>query len=360
MESPDITIKKKIIHRVSRACVPCQKGHLSCDNGRPCMKCKSRSIDCFDGIPKRRGRKRKNDPTSPQITNPIPQSINVSPIDSRIPNNNLQSIGLENFVDTLLGNGELELSEENIQMFSDAFFSSFSDEPNKRTCESERDLRDHLQQYNEMILSKVPELYSGIMKIQEVGRNAFLKIREKMTVEPNVLSRIQTDVNFLISSLSASLEILGAPALIWERNLSICHANKAVRDLTGFSAKLPTPYEEFAVSELLSPMGFRQYMVGSLQIALDTTEKDSWTFPCGLRNYREPNSFIEGTLCVTMKRDPTGFALLIIGIFLPFSLPVPSEVSWEKVASTFENRIKEGGPAAFAHLGGFSRNTNSK
>lgn len=32
-KSPDITIKKKIIHRVSRACVPCQKGHLSCDNG---------------------------------------------------------------------------------------------------------------------------------------------------------------------------------------------------------------------------------------------------------------------------------------------------------------------------------------
>lgn len=119
------------------------------------MKCKSRSIDCFDGIPKRRGRKRKNDPTSPQITNATPPHlINVSPIDSRIPNTNLQSIELENFVDSLLGNAELELSEENIQMFSDAFFSSFSDEPNKRTCESERDLRDHLQHYNEMILSK--------------------------------------------------------------------------------------------------------------------------------------------------------------------------------------------------------------
>lgn len=107
------------------------------------------------------------------------------------------------------------------------------------------------------------------MKLQEVGRNAFLRIKEKMTVEPNVLSRIQKDVNFLISvvfnsshfkSLSASLELLGAPALIWERNLSIRHANKAhhcqsltiqaVRDLTGFSATLPTPYEEFTVSEV--------------------------------------------------------------------------------------------------------------
>jgi len=47
--------------RVSKACVFCQRSHMSCDSGRPCKRCVDRGVPelCVDPIPKRRGRRRK-------------------------------------------------------------------------------------------------------------------------------------------------------------------------------------------------------------------------------------------------------------------------------------------------------------
>jgi len=47
--------------RVAKACVFCQRSHMSCDSGRPCKRCVDRGVPelCVDPIPKRRGRRRK-------------------------------------------------------------------------------------------------------------------------------------------------------------------------------------------------------------------------------------------------------------------------------------------------------------
>lgn len=53
-----VTKKRK---RVGRACVFCQRSHMSCDEQRPCKRCVARGCgdQCRDGKRKRRGRKRK-------------------------------------------------------------------------------------------------------------------------------------------------------------------------------------------------------------------------------------------------------------------------------------------------------------
>lgn len=47
--------------RVSKACVCCQRAHMSCDEGRPCKRCVERGMAhlCRDGQRKQRGRKRR-------------------------------------------------------------------------------------------------------------------------------------------------------------------------------------------------------------------------------------------------------------------------------------------------------------
>jgi hypothetical protein len=62
-ESSSIKPTNKKRKRVSRACVYCQRSHMSCDEGRPCKRCLSRRMGemCHDGRCRRRGRKRKNE-----------------------------------------------------------------------------------------------------------------------------------------------------------------------------------------------------------------------------------------------------------------------------------------------------------
>lgn len=59
----DARLADKSRKRVSRACVYCQRSHMSCDEGRPCKRCLSRGMGelCRDGKCKRRGRKRKSE-----------------------------------------------------------------------------------------------------------------------------------------------------------------------------------------------------------------------------------------------------------------------------------------------------------
>lgn len=71
--SPAAAAGKKKAHkkrkRTGRACVYCQKLHLSCDEQRPCSRCTKagREDQCRDGKRKRRGRKRKNAPLEEEL-----------------------------------------------------------------------------------------------------------------------------------------------------------------------------------------------------------------------------------------------------------------------------------------------------
>eukprot|EP01122_Echinamoeba_exundans_P009530 TRINITY_DN339_c0_g1_i4.p1 TRINITY_DN339_c0_g1~~TRINITY_DN339_c0_g1_i4.p1 ORF type:complete len:252 (-),score=53.38 TRINITY_DN339_c0_g1_i4:221-976(-) len=59
--APSTSSNSKKRKRVSRACVCCQRAHMSCDEGRPCKRCVERGMAhlCRDGQRKQRGRKRR-------------------------------------------------------------------------------------------------------------------------------------------------------------------------------------------------------------------------------------------------------------------------------------------------------------
>ena len=91
--------------------------------------------------------------------------------------------------------------------------------------------------------------------------------------------------------------------------------NKAFVDLTGFSEKVPTDLYSFAVVNLLNPAGLQHYCAGMRHNFLNPNF-NSLMFPCGvLRSPQE--TYIEGTLCITIKRDLIGFPLIFVANFLP-------------------------------------------
>jgi PAS domain-containing protein len=118
--------------RVKKACLHCQRLHVSCDNGRPCLRCATRGLDCQDYVPKRRGRKRINSPeeegSSPPNTSHINEASstgkdsNSSPILS-LGNNSSPPSSEENIETHELVTKMLDLPSD---LFSELLFSPFN------------------------------------------------------------------------------------------------------------------------------------------------------------------------------------------------------------------------------------------
>eukprot|EP01119_Soliformovum_irregulare_P000452 TRINITY_DN10312_c0_g1_i1.p1 TRINITY_DN10312_c0_g1~~TRINITY_DN10312_c0_g1_i1.p1 ORF type:complete len:197 (-),score=41.25 TRINITY_DN10312_c0_g1_i1:186-776(-) len=52
--------------RIKKACINCQRAHLSCENDRPCKRCIERETECIDRESKKRGRKKKEETLAAQ------------------------------------------------------------------------------------------------------------------------------------------------------------------------------------------------------------------------------------------------------------------------------------------------------
>jgi len=115
LSSQDAADKQK---RVTKACVVCQRAHMSCDSGRPCKRCIDKKVVecCVDPVPKPRGRKHKaldsssnqESPNSTELSNDtITQSdssptLISSPVSSPLFNNAGHSVDFEILSDQTL------------------------------------------------------------------------------------------------------------------------------------------------------------------------------------------------------------------------------------------------------------------
>jgi len=94
---------------------------------------------------------------------------------------------------------------------------------------------------------------------------------------------------------------------------------KGYIELTGFNDRVPTAIEDLAFGNQLSVGGFRSYIDALTHIFLNTgnLRNDSFTFACGIKVANVSN-YLEGTMCVTVKRDIIGLPLIFMGNFLPY------------------------------------------
>jgi len=145
------------------------------------------------------------------------------------------------------------------------------------------------------------------------NRAKLKNLQDNLTKE--ALDSIKRDFYLYLNMFRNTFDQLSIPTFIWERCGIIHFVNKAFVDLTGFSEKTPTDLYSFAVVHLLSPNGLKHFCVGMRYNFLNPNF-NSLMFPCGVLRQPE-DTYIEGTLCVTIKRDLIGFPLIFIANFLP-------------------------------------------
>jgi len=138
------------------------------------------------------------------------------------------------------------------------------------------------------------------------------KIREYLSAE-NAQS-MWSDFGLHLRYYSECFDGLGIPSIIWERCGIVHYCNPAYLELTQFDLKIPTQYNELAFHKQLSDEGLSNFMDGAFQI-MGNSGKNSWQFRTGLR-IAGSNRFVQGVLCITIKRDFMELPLIFLGNFL--------------------------------------------
>ncbi|PRP87396.1 hypothetical protein PROFUN_00607 [Planoprotostelium fungivorum] len=183
----------------------------------------------------------------------------------------------------------------------------------------------------------------------ESRRDKLHEIRRFISSEQKVLMKKEFDV-FLTAFKNGATQI-GVPALIWERSGVVHYVNQSFIDMTGFSMKLPSSVDDFALLQILSSSTLYNYtkfikekyfntniikkiMGAGIKLwkgeeALDRRTEGKAVGSAektvmGVNGIPLASSFcegpyIEGTLCITIKRDILGLPMLLYGHFLPSS-----------------------------------------
>jgi len=348
--------KKRRSH-VTKACVNCQRAHVSCEATRPCKRCLDRGKSCMDGEAKRRGRKKiSGSPleASPEngimsykddLTGVEPSSILASISTKGVTFSNSGLPNYNTFMNSTLTNYGQDLDLAAIQqqaisdlpmdIFQDMFlFSPFENLesmrlkpvslinpslgiPEKNETPSTFSRVEFFYKMKENLQKRLPEklfLFEKAMAFRE----QLAKIREGLTEEAVLTMR--RDFDTYLTTFSAVFDQLGVPSLIWERCGVIHYVSKGYVELTGFNDPVPTNLADLAFAQQLSTDGLRGYVDGISQIFLytgGTIRNDTFTFPSGIKIAGSSN-YIEGTMCVTIKRDMIGLPLIFIGNFLPY------------------------------------------
>eukprot|EP01114_Cavostelium_apophysatum_P007424 TRINITY_DN1951_c0_g1_i1.p1 TRINITY_DN1951_c0_g1~~TRINITY_DN1951_c0_g1_i1.p1 ORF type:complete len:649 (-),score=121.09 TRINITY_DN1951_c0_g1_i1:103-2049(-) len=209
-------------------------------------------------------------------------------------------------------------------------------------------------------------------------REELLMCQQNLTKE--AVRLILQDFDMYLNVFRNTFDQVSVPTIIWEQIGVIHYANGAYREMTGFSQNTPTPRENFSIVQEFSPPALREYISRTLDLFANT-EMASMMFSGGVllrgnaavqasssgtSNIDSPNSassppqssssdnnsptisgaspasvsttsasnssggrsnlsgqqvsrerFVEGTICVSVKRDFIGFPLLFVGHFMP-------------------------------------------
>eukprot|EP01119_Soliformovum_irregulare_P017184 TRINITY_DN5061_c0_g1_i1.p1 TRINITY_DN5061_c0_g1~~TRINITY_DN5061_c0_g1_i1.p1 ORF type:complete len:426 (+),score=58.15 TRINITY_DN5061_c0_g1_i1:34-1311(+) len=389
---------KKVQKRVSKACLPCQRGHLSCDEARPCKRCVERGKECVAGETKRRGRKKRSPEaslTSEEIAAFLPSIDEMNGtlvLGSHVPVYNeedrlhvsgdftvgsdvllssgssssplLGSGGSPNsFSDSmedLIGSMSVDLPSEDIGFIQQLLFGTH-DPPVKKfrapdvpvpnddapiTAE-ELDQTDNiipiihakqLKYFSENVLKvRCPDVYDILTSFDAKKAVFFGEWRDKVfEAAPRLYAQLE---NYL--SQMHYYDHLGCPVLIWEKNFRIRYVNQAYRRLTGYHGILPTRFSECAFAEHISTDTLRQHVVSNLLAFKYSDDDSSYTIPAAFKKH-DGAGYIDGTLAVTMQRGEWKVPLLFIGTFLPYKttpFPTPSLVNWDEVLHELQTKM---------------------
>eukprot|EP01119_Soliformovum_irregulare_P011165 TRINITY_DN277_c0_g1_i3.p1 TRINITY_DN277_c0_g1~~TRINITY_DN277_c0_g1_i3.p1 ORF type:complete len:481 (-),score=73.12 TRINITY_DN277_c0_g1_i3:78-1520(-) len=390
---------KRVLRRVTQACLQCQRGHLSCDRNRPCQRCIERSRPCEDGEPKRRGRKKRSkdeetpnqtpiqtpyqgsfhptlqtsfqvqphqspqpvSQTQPTATPSLPFLANLAAIPNTVPTSllslnrsdlttpsattSISTLGMPMGPEIPLQNGNREETQESFDVFSDILFSSVDQHmkwyPQAPTWGEQNQEMKSFE--NEVLKVRLPDLFTFLKSERECAAKLISLTNQGLT--QHGLNLMEKELQFNLPIFKSTIDQLGCPALLWERGMTIHHVNQSFRDCTGFSDSIPA--RNFALANEMSDEGLRHYVVGRIQSLGVMSGKDSWSFPCSFLNHHPnaPSKYVDGTFSVTAKIGSLGFGLFFIGIFLPstpsFAMRPADELPWGDVYNCVASKIRD-------------------
>jgi hypothetical protein len=291
--------KKKRSH-IPRACLNCQILHVSCDQGRPCKRCVERHKNCVEGESKRKAKTHM--PNAPEGVN---ANVMLNNYMSAPPPHILPETAITApFVDT-----DFSISPE---MFGEIF------ELPPLEVKDENSPGGLSSQFFDRILNQIkrrlPErtwFLNTVIAMREAAKN-----KQEAVQDAFIVSQLfQTE----LAAFSNIFGQLGIASIIWEPKYSVIHyVNQAYKDLTGFDTPLPTAVEALAFPEELSNDGLRAYMDGGLLAFGNLPSCSTFSFKTGLKLVHSPGEYVEGMMCVSIKRDHSNNPLLFLGNFMPF------------------------------------------
>eukprot|EP01119_Soliformovum_irregulare_P003540 TRINITY_DN1419_c0_g1_i1.p1 TRINITY_DN1419_c0_g1~~TRINITY_DN1419_c0_g1_i1.p1 ORF type:complete len:238 (-),score=26.56 TRINITY_DN1419_c0_g1_i1:325-1038(-) len=226
IEDPSVeaTLKRR---NVSKACLLCRKSHLSCDLERPCSRCIRKGLSCEEGESKRRGRKR----------------VERFGIDQRV----VYSSPDFAFSDTLR---DFWLHV----YFTKLSLSSADGSPSKTIVRT-----TGISTLSTMILqlddfakkdSSMVQVFPPFSRVEQFPEQTQQIMRRLATTTFELQDRIDVQLGREIERFNSTFDQVNCPAMLYHRNAQILCVNSAMRELTGFTESLPTPFEHFRVASV--------------------------------------------------------------------------------------------------------------
>jgi len=171
-------------------------------------------------------------------------------------------------------------------------------------------------------LSNVSNDGTNFMGQSEIDINSSVAaLRDE--INPLVQQQIASQFENFLSTFKAATNTLAPPSLVWERNGSVVFTNPAFCHLTGFTSNmLPT-----------KPNGIAQFfkMPDYWKFLRDVFNQPSWNetiIHVYLKSWRKETVYLEGSMCINMKRDLLGLPSLIFAHFL--ALPIKRDNTLEQ------------------------------
>ncbi|PRP73189.1 hypothetical protein PROFUN_03503 [Planoprotostelium fungivorum] len=366
--------------KVTQACSNCKRSHLSCDTGRPCKRCVQRKLSstCTDSERKKRGRKptdRDDSPPQPLSPSPVSKKANLrlspSPIlnppfagynylpsptphfDTSISNVSslLQLFRQEQSQAHVNANPTLvvpkqEMKREHIDQLLDQLRSSYCmDSPFNIYSLAECHIDDHhardpyypdrtpSTEQHLIFLSQNAKLrgwqtetsWLSLKKSTETYRQ--IKREIMSLVGPEQVLEMREAFSYTLAWCKNGAACSDVPCIIWGHHGSVEFVNSAFVDLTGFCERLPSGLDRHLLLDLF------QFETGGGDAQKEFEEKSTVMLPIQLRIWsnrkklplvtvinpltQQEERFVDGTLCVSMKRDSLNIPNLFYAQFLP-------------------------------------------
>eukprot|EP01117_Protostelium_nocturnum_P015187 TRINITY_DN5858_c0_g1_i1.p1 TRINITY_DN5858_c0_g1~~TRINITY_DN5858_c0_g1_i1.p1 ORF type:complete len:640 (-),score=180.92 TRINITY_DN5858_c0_g1_i1:120-2039(-) len=178
------------------------------------------------------------------------------------------------------------------------------------------------------------DIYDHFAKLR-TNADKIQDIREGISAEQK--QAMKKDFEGFLNSFKTGAAQIGVPGMIWDRSGVVHYVNQSFIDMTGLSMKLPSAVDDYALLQIFSSSALREYsqfmrdnyfqpnVVKKILATGIKIWKKSSSPNLLLNQSRQKTSistfcegpYIEGTMCITIKRDVLGLPMIMFGHFLP-------------------------------------------